>query len=168
MSDTAARKSDFYSWKVWKTVLLSGLVGFLVIVTISWIALLVSPIWTAIIWSFPLSSVVIIFTYWLNSRPATTCSALLFGTSMTVTSMILFFVIWAVGIAYVFNDREYNTRIWGSFGLAVAVWLSMSAVIMSMYFSVPAFRKLIEAKDNAANGDQRAKFKKLQQAQKSL
>ena len=135
---------NYKDWSAWRPILLTGLGGFVGIVLLSLIANSIAPIWAALIWSFPVTTIAAIVTFTFANRPPERAGALLSGIAITMASMIALLVTWALGISFFFeNEADPRKRVWNSFGVAVAVWSLFNIAIVIMYFTVPAFKNML-------------------------
>jgi signal transduction histidine kinase len=131
--------------KVWAQALITGLIAFILTAAVVWVAQTLSPIFASLLWSFPMSLVIVVATFTLSDRDPALSGSLALATGIFILSTFIMEMCWGLLIIYGFEEYTPSNRVWASFGVAITLWGLYILVIMMLYFYYPPFRRMIDA-----------------------
>ena len=117
-------------------------ISFVIVFITSIISLFVSPVWGAVFWSLPFSTVSIIIASYLGQQDDSFSYNLLFSASSTMLALVTLMLVFGVGIKNWFPESRVQ-KYWGSFGIGLAAWFLVNGAFIGIVYGVPSVYKAL-------------------------
>jgi hypothetical protein len=140
-----------------KAIAISSVLAFIGVAITMAMALFVSPVFSAVFASLPLTLFV-----WALSATMTQSryQQEAFNRSLPVV-VAMYFALTFASLAWallhlrnVFKTDSFSKSVWKSFGTGMSVWFAATIVLLLLYFTVPSFHKRFESPEHDDDDDE--------------
>jgi hypothetical protein len=105
----------------------------------------VSPVVGAVVWASPISITILLAVYYFNNDDVGVSHRLLMSAAILLVPLIVVCLIWSLCMTKVFHKRDMLTRYWASFGVAMAAWVVIVAIILVLAYTNSGAHSLLVA-----------------------
>jgi hypothetical protein len=105
----------------------------------------VSPVVGAVVWASPISITILLAVYYFNNDDVGVSHRLLMSAAILLVPLIIVCLLWSLCMTKVFDRRDMRTRYWASFGVAMAAWVVIVAIILVLAYTNSGAHSLLVA-----------------------